>query len=141
VIVDTSALVAIWRQEPSAAALSETLLEAPRVAMSAPTYVELACVLDDRSRPEAIRRLDALLEAYGLEVVPFTAEHARIARAAYRDFGKGSGHPAQLNLADCFSYALAAATGEELLFVGEDFSRTDLMAAPLVAPPTSPTAD
>ncbi|MDR0594885.1 MAG: type II toxin-antitoxin system VapC family toxin [Bifidobacteriaceae bacterium] len=133
-IVDTSAIVAIWRREPLAEALSETLLQAPRANLSAPTYVEIGCVLDDRSRPEANRRLDALLDAYGIETIPFTAEHARLARAAYRDFGKGSGHPARLNLGDCFSYALAAATGEDLLFVGDDFTHTDLEAAPLASP-------
>ena len=130
-IVDTSAIVAIWRKEPLAESLSATLLQAPRVAMSAPTYVELTAVLSDRSRPENARRLDALLKAYGVEIVPFTAEHARAARDAYREFGKGSGHSARLNLGDCFSYALAETTGEDLLFVGDDFGRTGLTAAPL----------
>jgi ribonuclease VapC len=61
--------------------------------------------------------------------VPFDPAQAQIARDAYRDFGKGSGHPAQLNLGDCFSYALAAHLGEPLLFVGNDFSKTDIQAA------------
>jgi ribonuclease VapC len=62
-------------------------------------------------------------------IVDTTADHARIARAAYRDFGKGSSHPGQLNYGDCFSYGLAVATGEPLLFKGDDFSQTDLRSA------------
>ena len=75
------------------------------------------------------RALDRLLEATGIELEPVTAQHARTARDAFRDFGKGSGHPAGLNFGDCFSYALAAETGERLLFKGDDFSETDLRSA------------
>jgi ribonuclease VapC len=128
-IVDTSAIVAIFRQEPTAAALSEILCTAEHLAMSAATYVELGCVLDDRHSPENARRLDALLEAYEIELVPCTAEQARVARAAYRDFGKGSGHPAHLNLGDCFSYALASVPYDKLLFIGDDFNHTDIQPA------------
>jgi ribonuclease VapC len=64
-----------------------------------------------------------------VEVIDVTAEQAHIARSAYRDFGKGSGHPARLNFGDCFSYALAKTTGEALLFSGDDFGHTDLTPA------------
>jgi ribonuclease VapC len=128
-IVDTSAIVAIWRQEARAEALSEALLAAGGAAMSAATFVELCCVLDDRGDPVKSRQLDELLRAYGIDIVPFTSAQALAARAAYRDFGKGSGHAARLNLGDCFAYALASETGEPLLFVGDDFTPTDVTPA------------
>jgi len=128
-IVDTSAIVAIWLNEPCAPELSKLLLAEPHVTMSAATYVELGAVLDSRLSPENRRRLDSLLESYGVEIVPLTPAQAKLARTAYRDFGKGSGHAARLNLGDCFSYALASETGESLLFVGEDFTKTDIIPA------------
>jgi len=129
VIVDTSAIVAIWCGEPSAAALSSALQNASRVLISAASYVELCAVLDNRGMPERNRSVDALLRAFGVEIVPLTASQARCARDAYRDFGKGSGHRARLSTGDCFSYALAHEMDDELLFVGDDFSHTDLRAA------------
>jgi ribonuclease VapC len=81
------------------------------------------------STPLASRRSDELVEAAGLSVEPVTREQARIAREAYRDFGKGSGHKACLNFGDCFAYALAKPTGEPLLFKGADFICTDVTAA------------
>lgn len=128
-IVDTSALVAIVVGESGFDALVAAIRSADRAAVSAATLVELYAVLDRRVGPEQRRRLDALLEALGLEVLDFTPEHAAIAREAYRDFGRGSGHPARLNLGDCFSYALATQRREPLLFVGEDFARTDVRPA------------
>ena len=86
-------------------------------------------MVDGARDPVISRRLDELLALYAVRVEPFTAEHAALARAAYRDYGRGSGHPAKLNLGDCSSYALARATGEPLLFKGDDFSETDLVAA------------
>jgi len=128
-IIDTSAIVAIWDQEVSANALSKAMLKAERVLMSAASYVELGAVVDNRDLPERNRAVDTILAAYGVEIVPFTPSQAKIAREAYRDFGKGSGHPAHLNLGDCFSYALASETGDELLFVGDDFTHTDVVPA------------
>ena len=133
-IVDTSAIVAIWLNEPGAADLSRLLLDTDSVLMSSATYVELCCVLDNRRSPEDNRRLDALLDAYGVELVPFTPAQARLARTAYRDFGRGSGHAARLNFGDCLSYALAADTGDTLLFVGDDFTHTDVVPARHSAP-------
>jgi ribonuclease VapC len=128
-IVDTSALIAILRGEPDAARYVEALASASSVRMSAANYVEAAIVVDANRDPVLSRRLDDLLVAAEVSVEPVTKDHADIARAAYRDFGKGSGHPAGLNFGDCFSYALARASGRPLLFKGEDFSRTDVESA------------
>jgi ribonuclease VapC len=128
-IVDTSALVAIWFNEPDAEQLSAAILDDPQPKISAATVVELFAVLDNRADPADRRRLDTLLTTYRLRVEPFTAAQAALARDAYRDFGRGSGHPARLNLGDCYSYALAADTGEPILFVGDDFTHTDLPPA------------
>jgi ribonuclease VapC len=83
-------------------------------------------VIDSARDPVASRRVDELLDAGRISVEPVTATQARIAREAYRDFGKGSGHPAGLNFGDCFAYALARETDEALLFKGNDFSKTDI---------------
>ncbi|HWH97057.1 MAG TPA: type II toxin-antitoxin system VapC family toxin [Pseudolysinimonas sp.] len=128
-IVDSSAVIAILANEPEAAAFSGALQTARRVAMAAPTLVELYVVADRARDPRARSALDDLLRTIGPEVEAFTAEHAAIARQAHRNFGRGSGHPARLNLGDCFSYALAKATGEPLLYKGEDFGHTDIRSA------------
>jgi ribonuclease VapC len=127
VIVDTSAVVAVLLGEPPADRIVDLLI-GREAAMSAATLTELGIVVG-RLAPQQARRLDALLTEWQVEVVPFTAEHSRIARDAYRDYGRGSGHPARLNLGDCFAYALATERRDELLFVGDDFVRTDLRAA------------
>ena len=128
-IVDTSALVAILFDEPDAARYAQAIETAPRRALSAASYVEAAAVVDRTGDPVVSRRLDDLLTAGSIAVEPVTVEQARLARAAYRDFGKGSGHPAALNFGDCFSYALARERGEPLLFKGDDFAHTDVPAA------------
>lgn len=128
-IVDTSALVAIITGEPEAERLLEAIAGAGSARMSAATYVECGIVIDRRSSPATRRRFDQLLISLDVEVVGLTPEQARLAREAHRDFGKGSGSRARLNLGDCFSYALAAHSGEELLFKGDDFAATDIPAA------------
>jgi ribonuclease VapC len=129
VIIDSSAIVAIVRDEPDAAALTETMLRAGRLRMSAATYLETSIVVEARRDPVTARVVDNILSRFGVEFEAFTPEHAEIARAAYRDFGKGSGHPARLNFGDCISYALATATGEPLLYKGDDFTHTDIRSA------------
>lgn len=124
--VDTSALVAVLRGEDDAPAFEEALAAASVVRVSAATLVETGVVIDAARDPVISRRLDELLTVVGAVVEPFTAEQAGVARAAYRDFGRGSGHPARLNLGDCFSYALARTAGEPLLFKGDDFGHTDV---------------
>lgn len=128
-IIDASAVVAMVFEEPDWESLHGTVRAASNVKMSAATYVETGIVIDSRRSASASRRLDQLLAAWDVEVVDVTAEQAVLARQAYRDYGKGSGHPARLNYGDTFSYALAATTGESLLFVGDDFTHTDLVAA------------
>jgi len=128
-IVDTSALIAILRDEPEAALYAMAIESAPRRRISAANILETAVVIDGSRDPVASRRFDELVKAAGLIIEPVTEEQARIARDAYRDFGKGGGHPAQLNFGDCFAYALAKATDEPLLFKGGDFARTDVVPA------------
>ena len=128
-IVDTSAVIAILRGEPQAEQLAEAVLAAGGAALSAASYVEAAAVVDRVGDPVLSRRLDELLEVLCIALAPFDAAQARAARAAYADFGKGSGHPAGLNFGDCLSYGLAKATGQPLLFVGDDFTQTDLHSA------------
>lgn len=126
-IIDTSAIIGILNQEPDAAAFKDLILKAvPK--MSAATYVELGAVIERRRDPVLSRQLDQLIEILGIQVVAVDEPQARVARAAYRDFGKGMGTKAQLNYGDVFSYALAAVTGEPLLYLGDDFSATDIRA-------------
>ncbi|UUZ45982.1 type II toxin-antitoxin system VapC family toxin [Janibacter limosus] len=125
-IVDTSALVAIIADEPEAERLLRALASAGSVQMSAATYVECGIVIDNRAGAATRRRFDDLLTTPDVEVVALTPQQARLAREAHRDFGRGSGSPARLNLGDCFSYALAADPGGELLFIGDDFAATDI---------------
>lgn len=128
-IVDTSAIVAILRAEPEAAAFADAIESAGTRRMSAASYVEVGAVIDRAGDAIASRRVEELLAVSSIEIEAVTSSQARIAREAYRDFGKGSGHPAGLNFGDCFSYALAKATAEPLLFKGQDFRRTDVASA------------
>ncbi|WP_068397355.1 type II toxin-antitoxin system VapC family toxin [Kribbia dieselivorans] len=128
-IVDTSVLVCIHEGEPEARRFLDILLSAPSVRISAGTLLETDIVLDSRQPLRISRQLDRLVTDLRLEVVPVDEAHVTVARAAYRDFGKGSGHPARLNFGDCFAYALAALTGEPLLFLGDDFTHTDVLPA------------
>jgi ribonuclease VapC len=128
-IVDTSAVIAILRGEPQAEQLAEAVLAAGGASMSAASYVEAAAVVDRVGDPVLSRRLDELLDVLRIELAPFDAVQAGAARAAYADFGKGSGHPAGLNFGDCLAYGLAKATGAPLLYVGDDFAHTDLHSA------------
>jgi ribonuclease VapC len=128
-IVDSSALLAILRAEPEMLACARAIEDAARRRISAANFLETAIVIDGSRDPVASRRLDDLIRAADLAIEPVTEAQARIAREAYRDFGKGSGHPAQLNFGDCFAYALAKVTGEPLLFKGNDFSQTDIARA------------
>ncbi|MDO5671687.1 MAG: type II toxin-antitoxin system VapC family toxin [Actinomycetaceae bacterium] len=129
IVVDSSALVAILLQENEAKALIETITADPHPVMSAPTYVELFAVLERKLTPQDIGRFERLLDKWKIVVHPFTPHQAQLARAAYRDYGKGSGHKAGLNLGDTYSYALAKDLDVPLLFKGQDFIHTDLRPA------------
>jgi ribonuclease VapC len=127
VIVDTSVIIAILRDEPDAAEIREILGQPQICRMSAVNYVEAGVVVDSNRNPVLSRRLDELLRVAQIGIEPVTVEQARIAREAYRDFGKGR-HRAGLNLGDCFAYALAKEKGETLLFKGDDFCHTDIQS-------------
>ncbi len=128
-ILDTSAIIAILRLEAEAAEFAEIIERAAPSRISAVSYVEAGAVIDGSKDPIASRRFDELIEAAQIAIEPVTEAQAHIARQAYRDFGKTSGHPAKLNFGDCFSYALAKSAGAPLLFRGQDFSRTDVKSA------------
>jgi len=128
-IDDKSALVAILRQEPEHSVFEKILDDAESLRISAANYLELSIVIDSRRDPALSREIDDLLDRFSIEVEPVTVEQALIAREAYRDYGRGSGHAANLNFGDCFSYALARAKREPILYKGDDFGHTDLRSA------------
>jgi ribonuclease VapC len=125
-IVDASALIAILRDEPEAPFFAQAIENAAFRRLSAANFLETAVVIDGGRDPVASRRFDELIAEACIVIEPVTEPQAKIAREAYRDFGKGSGHPAQLNFGDCFAYALAKDKGEPLLFKGNDFVHTDI---------------
>jgi len=138
VIIDTSALIAILRAEPDASEMAHAIESARDRRISAVNWLETAVVIDASRDPVASRRFDELVQTGELHVEPVTRDQARIARDAYRDFGKGSGHKAGLNFGDCFAYALAKTAGEALLFKGDDFGHTDIAPALSAVSGTSP---
>jgi ribonuclease VapC len=127
-IVDTSAVIAVLRNEADALAIGEAMQESATCRMSAVSYVEAGVVTDSNRNPVLSRRLDDLLRNVGMRIEAVTPHQAQIARQAYRDFGKGR-HKAGLNLGDCFAYAVAKDLDEPLLFKGSDFKHTDIEAA------------
>jgi ribonuclease VapC len=127
-ILDASAIVAILRNEKEASRMTTTVANAAARRTSAVTYVEAAIVIDSGGDPIATRKFDDFFEVARIDIEPVTVEQAKLAREAYRDFGKGR-HRAGLNFGDCFAYALAKVTGEPLLFKGDDFRHTDLESA------------
>ncbi len=127
-ILDTSALAAIFFGEPEAALFTQLIHAADRCLMSAANFLELSIVVEGQIGPEAGRQCDIFFRRAGILIEPFTVEQAHIARQAFLDFGKGR-HAAGLNFGDCFSYALAKINGEPLLFKGEDFKKTDILSA------------
>jgi ribonuclease VapC len=124
-IIDTSAIIAVLFNEDDAKVYADLITQSDSRRMSAATFVETAIVVETQTKTSGSRQLDAFLRRADIAIEPVTEEHAHIARQAFIDFGKGR-HPAGLNYGDCFSYALAKASGEPLLFKGKDFSKTDL---------------
>lgn len=124
-IVDASAVITILRAEPEAPAMARALDREDSFRISVVNYVEAAIVIDSGRDPIASRRFDDFCRETPLIIEPVTVEQGRVAREAYRDFGKGR-HRAGLNLGDCFAYALARVSGEPLLFKGGDFGHTDI---------------
>ena len=127
-IIDSSAIIAILRNEPEAMSCARAIADATTRRVSAVNYVESAVVIDASRDPIATRRFDDFISEADIFIEPVTQRQGQIAREAYRDFGKSSGHPAKLNFGDCFAYALARATGEPLLFKGRDFTHTEVVA-------------
>ena len=128
-IIDSSALLAILLGEPDAQAFADAIEAEPVRRLSAATFLEVSIVADGRRKAKLSRSFDDLIRDSLIIIEPVTETQARIAREAYRDYGRGSGHPAGLNFGDCFAYALARDKGEPLLFKGEDFALTDVRSA------------
>jgi ribonuclease VapC len=128
-VIDTSAVLAILQDEPERSRFTEAIAEAAPCSMSAAPLLEVAIVVESRFGVEGGRHLDHLLERAGVEIVAVDEEQVRMAREAYRRFGRGR-HHARLNFGDCFSYALAFVRQQRLLFKGDDFAQTDI--APVV---------
>lgn len=127
-IVDSSALMAIVNDEPGADRILRAAAGAASCRMSVATWLEVSIVADARSTAHG-ERLDKIVEALEIELVPVSTRHGEVARVAYRRYGRGTGSPASLNYGDCFAYALSVTTGEPLLFTGADFAATDVAPA------------
>ena len=128
-IVDTSAVIAILTAEDDAPIYARAIGDASVRRLSAASYLECGIVLDHQRDPVISRSLDELIGEAEFVIEPVTEHHARLARQAYADFGRGSGHRAGLNFGDCLSYALALDTREPLLWKGDDFGHTGIASA------------
>jgi ribonuclease VapC len=127
-VLDSSAILAILFDEPERAAFTVAIERDPRRLISAATLLETALVVEARRGEPAGRELDLLLHYAKAQTVSVDVDQVKIARSAWRRFGKGN-HRAGLNFGDCFAYALAATASEPLLFKGMDFAHTDMVPA------------
>jgi ribonuclease VapC len=127
-IVDSSAMVAMLLEEPEGHHFDVAILRSAGCQMSSGSLLESSMILQSRKGADGVRDLELLIVRFKIEIAPFTESQARIARVAFERYGKGR-HPAQLNFGDCMAYALAKETGEELLFKGTDFGKTDVAVA------------
>ena len=128
-VADSSALMAVLRAEPDAERYADALQRLDPLHISAGTLIEVGTVVLHKRGERRLPELYELVEFSQIEVVPLSEAHARIAIDAYRRYGKCTQHPAQLNFGDCFSYALAKALDQPLLFKGNDFTKTDIRSA------------
>jgi ribonuclease VapC len=128
IALDTSALVAIAVDEPDAKAFAEAVAS-NRCVIGTPTLLELYTVLKDRAGDVGLQFLEALMNRRNVERVAFTEAHFGLAASAFDRYGKGQGHPAQLNFGDCMAYAVAKAHAVPLLYKGADFAQTDIASA------------
>jgi len=128
VTLDSSALIAVLFAEPGYLDLVDRILEADHVRVGAPTLVETSLVLAGRRRAASNNEVEGLVKELAITVVPFGEAEWHVAIDAFRRFGRGR-HAAALNVGDCLAYASAAAAGDTLLFVGDDFAQTDIMPA------------
>jgi ribonuclease VapC len=127
-VLDTSAVLAILMDEPERHRFNRLIADDPKRLLSAPSFVAAAIAIEARHGEPGGRELDLFVHRAAIEIVPSDAGQAELARVAWREYGKGR-HAAGLNFGDCFAYALARASGEPLLFKGDDFTRTDIQAA------------
>jgi ribonuclease VapC len=127
-VLDTSAIIAILRDEPDAGVYREAIERAEDLRIGAPTLVECEIVARQALGDDGSTDLDNFIAALDVRVEPFGQREANYARYAYRHFGKGR-HPAGLNFGDCLTYATAVAQNEPLLFKGDDFARTNITSA------------
>jgi ribonuclease VapC len=127
-VIDTSALFAILAGEPERRAFVESIEAADVRRLSIAAFVEISIVIEARHRAAGVGDLDRFLARANVELEAVDAEQGRLTRDAFSRYGRGR-HPAGLNFGDCFSYALATALGEPLLFKGDDFRQTDVAAA------------
>jgi ribonuclease VapC len=125
-VIDTSAILAIFLGEPERQQFLELLREADSRLLSAGNALETAIVLEARRGESIIRELDLFVHRTRVDIVPVDIEQVEVARAAWRMYGKGR-HPAGLNFGDCFAYALAKTSDQPLLATGSDFARTDII--------------
>lgn len=128
-VVDTSAIIAVLNDEPESPLFKRSFHEADELLASTATVFEATCVAVNERFPSGPARLGQLIDLLALTMVPFDAEQLASARAAYARYGRGSGHPALLNMGDCFAYALAKTRNLPLLFKGDDFVHTDVEPA------------
>jgi ribonuclease VapC len=133
-VIDGSALIGLLPGEPETEQFVAAVSEASERLLSAASYPETAIVMSGRFGPQGPEKLDRLISELSIEIVPFSAEQARLSIARFQQYGRGTGHPAALNCGDCFTYGLAKFTGQSLLFKGSDFSRTDQTIA-IAEPP------
>ena len=125
-IIDSSVIVAMIKKEPGYEDYLKQIIMAASVKIPAPIFLESSIVLKNRAGDEAIEALQDLIDEFGIEIMPFTKAQVYLARDAFLKYGKGQGHPAQLNYGDCMAYAAARDSGMTLLFKGDDFAKTDV---------------
>jgi ribonuclease VapC len=128
IVIDSSAIIAVLHDEPERRAFNEAIEQSDACLISAASFVEASIVIENNRGYDGLRDFDFFIMSAGIELIAVDADQAHIAREAFRQYGKGR-HPAALNFGDCFSYALAKATGLLLLFKGNDFVQTDIQAA------------
>lgn len=132
-VIDTSALLAILRDEAERRTFNEAIEAAATRSLSVANWVEVSMVIEARTGADGLRDLDLFIDRAGIDLVPLDQEQGKAARRAFSRFGKGR-HPAGLNFGDCFAYALAKHLSEPLLFKGGDFAKTDVVPAVRAAP-------
>lgn len=135
-VLDTSAILAILQDEPERRKFNEAIEAAETRSLSTASFVECSMILESRYGADGVRDLDLFIAKAQVSLVPVDEEQADLARRAFRKYGKGR-HPASLNFGDCFSYALAQALDEPLLFKGNDFSQTDVETHPATSLPSA----